>query len=127
MSHVCISSWNVLECCPRRSASPGYVTRKELLQTLVGAGWTAPDADRLYNHVCAAGSCGDRSLSIFLAEKSELGEIRRELHHDYPRGRQLRQVDPNEFYTDLKKVGAGASGTVYSATQKVSGQKVALK
>ena len=39
----------------------------------------------------------------------------------------LRQADPAEFYTDLKKVGAGASGTVYSATQKLSGQKVALK
>ena len=39
----------------------------------------------------------------------------------------LRQVNPSDFYADLKKVGAGASGTVYSATQKATGQKVALK
>lgn len=39
----------------------------------------------------------------------------------------LKEEDYRIKYTDLKKLGAGASGTVYSAKQKKNGKSVALK
>ena len=39
----------------------------------------------------------------------------------------LKEEDYRIKYTDLKKLGAGASGTVYSAKEKKTGRSVALK
>ncbi len=39
----------------------------------------------------------------------------------------IKSSDYRENYTIIKKLGQGASGTVYSATQKDTGRKVALK
>jgi len=39
----------------------------------------------------------------------------------------MKQEDPKEQYTDLECIGQGASGTVYSATHRVTGERRALK
>ena len=39
----------------------------------------------------------------------------------------LKHTDYKPFYTNLKKLGQGASGVVYSATEKKTGRNVALK
>jgi serine/threonine protein kinase len=40
---------------------------------------------------------------------------------------QMRSDDPLQYYTDMKKLGQGASGTVYSGTDVRTGEKCALK
>ena len=39
----------------------------------------------------------------------------------------LKRDDYKKYYSDMKKLGSGASGVVYSATQLSTGRKVALK
>jgi hypothetical protein len=40
---------------------------------------------------------------------------------------QIRTDDPMQYYTNMKKLGQGASGTVFSGTDTRNGEKCALK